>query len=399
MRFPGRSVVLYIGRGGKYQGVFLKEKFPPSFLRIQDRFLDYLRKYLVGAKLGKIKADSDEFLFEFGFKTDHEENALGFGYKENQLFFTRLEKGLVFTSWNNTQQQANNCLNPMKDFTEGKAAYKNHDYSFDVIDQYLEEELKKVSGKIIQKKKEKFLDRKMKNISNDLHAVKDWKQIEDDLLNDEVEIKEGIEQVIHGQKIKFPSGLNVWQKRDVIFTKVKKLKRAENMLASRLEETKSELEQVQGGDFEFETTKEKAVALLWSFGQTNKSSVGGKYRILDFGLHGISASIGLDAQSNDHLRSQGNKEHYWFHIENIASSHCLVKTEDFSKLTQEDLAIIGSMIRDYSKLEMTEIPMIFSQLKNIKGAKGVQGMVLIKKPRYIRVNYINWKEIITLNAQ
>ena len=103
----------------------------------------------------------------------------------------------------------------------------------------------------------------------------------------------------------------------------------------------------------------------------------------------------MDAQSNDWLRTQGAKDHYWFHIENYPGAHCLIKTDDLSQLTGEDLSAIASMLRDYSRLEITEIPVIYSQLKNVKGLKGGQGKVLIKKPKYLRSSYIKWKEIIT----
>jgi uncharacterized protein YcbK (DUF882 family) len=73
-----------------------------------------------------------------------------------------------------------------------------------------------------------------------------------------------------------------------------------------------------------------------------------------------------------------------------------VKTDDFSKLSLDDLAAIASLLRDYSRLEIREIPVLYSQLKNVKGMKGVKGEVIIKKPKHLRCLYIDWKEIISI---
>ena len=137
---------------------------------------------------------------------------------------------------------------------------------------------------------------------------------------------------------------------------------------------------------------------MWQTGtSSNKVKSGNEYNVKEFKIKNISGAIALDAESNDWLRSQGSKDHYWFHIENYPGSHCLLKTDDISKLSGDDLSAIASMIRDYSRLEIGAIPVIYSQLKNVKGLKGAQGKVLIKKPRYLRCNYIAWTEIITVS--
>lgn len=106
--------------------------------------------------------------------------------------------------------------------------------------------------------------------------------------------------------------------------------------------------------------------------------------------------IGLDAKSNDWIRSEAHKDHWWFHIENYTGAHCIIKTDDFTILSVDELGLIASMLRDFSKLEITEIPLIYGQVKNVKGVKGAQGMVLVKKPKYLRCLYTKWKEIISI---
>lgn len=393
IRFPGKTKVLYIGRGGKFQGIFLADKLPPAFLRVQDKFLDYLRKYIVGSKLGKMHLGDFEKVCMLPFRAKHSENSFAFAYKENQLVFAKAEYEIVYCSWNNSTIESGNILKTIESYLDVDHSHPHEDE--ETIENYLKEESKKASGQIVQKKKVKFLDRKKKNIQGDLTKVGNWKLLEEDVLNDEV-VFEDHKQTIRGHEIKYESGMNQWQKRDSLFKKIKKLKKAEEILSLRLTEVVSELEQVNSGDFEFEVTKEKPIAIGWQSTQGHKKINPDKFKIKDFKLKNITGAMGLDAQSNDHLRNGASKDHYWFHIENFTSAHLLLKTDDISHLLTEDYEAIGSIIRDFSNLEITEIPLIYSQLKYIKGAKGVQGKVLIKKPKYLRVRYSNWKEIITL---
>lgn len=392
LRFPGKTVNVYIGRGNQYQGLYLSEKAPPSYLRVQDRLLDYVRKYLVGARLGKCEVDEKHQSFLFHFKTEHSDNSFLFGYKERQLFFIRQCKEEIFTSWNGETVLGKKLINVLDSFHPDKAVTGNRDY---LIQDYLDEEAKKNGGKPLQKKKEKFLVRKLQNIEKDFDEVKKWSMLEKDLQEEKINLN-AEELTLYGQKFKFHGIESPWQKRDLIFKKIKKLKKAEEILSLRLQETKSEYEKVKSGEFDLEVTKEKVIQPLWASGLKASRASQGDFNIKEFRLRDISGVIGLDAAGNDHIRTQAHKEHYWFHIENYPGSHLILKTDDFAKLKMEDLEAIASLLRDYSRLSITEIPVLYSQLKNIKGMKGVKGEVIIKKPKHLRCLYRDWKEIITV---
>jgi hypothetical protein len=395
LRFPGQNVVLYIGRGNQYEGIFLSNKFPPSYLRIQDRLLDYVRRYLVGTRLGKMEVDNKHFLTLFHFKNEHTDNSFSFGYKDRQLFFIKQSLDEIYTSWNGETSHGKEIAKLVDKLLGEKTLPETTRPVTWSLETYFADQEKKVSGKPIQKKKEKFLEKKLNNISNDLEDVKKWHLIKDELLSEDVEFDEE-QTVFHGHKVKFSGQLNSWQKRDIVFGKIKKLKKAEEILKTRLMETDEELSKVKVGEFEFEVTKEKAIAPLWQTSKTHKTKEESEHNIKNFRLKNFSGTIALDAASNDWLRTQGSKEHYWFHIENYPGAHCLIKTDDLTLLSGEDLSAIASLLRDYSQLSISEIPVIFSQLKNVKGLKGAQGKVLIKKPKYLRCNYTPWTEIITL---
>lgn len=399
IRFPGKSIALYIGRGSKYEGFFLSEKFPPSYLRIQDRFLDYARKYLVGMRIGKIEVDANHFLILFHYKTDHTDNSFCLGYKDHHLFFIKQNKNEIYTSWNGESISDGNILKEIDAFLGKESIKKINEANTNLkrdewtIANYLEEEDKKISGKLLQKKKEKFLNRKILNIKNDLVKVEGWKEIEKELLKSDISLPDH-ECILHGQKIKFPSGANFWQKKDLVFIKIKKLKKAESMLRQRYQDTQKELELVSAGKFEFEVTKEKAIPILWkSTKNIIKKTIEG-INVKNFKFKNLEGVISLDAASNDWIRSHYSKEFYWFHIENYSGAHCLLKTENIGSLQVEDFKYIASLLRDFSKLQILDIPIIYSQLKNIKGMKGSKGEVIIKKPKFMKCTYEKWENEI-----
>lgn len=395
LRFPGRNVALYIGRGNQYEGIFVSDKFPPPYLRVQDRLLDYARKYLVGTRLGKMEIDEKHFLVLFHFKNEHTDNSFAFGYKDRQLYFVKQNKDEVYTSWNGENSTGKTITDLVDGLMGEKPTVDTKKSSSWTLEQYFTDEQKKISGKPIQRKKEKFLEKKIFNISNDLSDVEKWHLIEEELLSEEA-IFDVSQNNFHGHKIKFGTHLNTWQKRDIVFGKIKKLKRAEIILKTRLKETDEELSKVKIGEFEFEVTKEKVIAPLWQSSAISKVKHNTEYNVKSFRIKNIPGIISLNAESNDWLRSQGAKEHLWFHIEDYPGAHCLIKTDDISQLSGDDLSAIASMLRDFSQLEITVIPVMYSQLKNVKGLKGAQGKVLVKKPKFLRCNYMNWIEIITI---
>ena len=395
VRFPGKSVAVYIGRGNQYQGIFLANKLPSSYLRVQDRLLDYVRKYLVGARLGKMEVDDKSMVSLFHFKNDHPDNAFLFGYKDRQLFFAKQSKDEVYISFTGETLKSDNLLSLIDPFHPDKISGAETQKTWSIED-YLKEEAKKISGQPVQRKKEKFLVRKIGNISQDLEGVKNWYLLEDDLKEDRIDLSTD-ELKLHGQKIKLFGMTSPWAKRDLIFKKIKKLKKAEVILTERLEESQIEFENVKRGEFEFEVTKEKVIQPLWiTHSGKQARTQNSDYNIKNFKLRNVYGVIALDASSNDWIRAQASKDHYWFHIENYSGSHCILKTDDFSQLSFDDVTAIASLLRDFSRLDIFDIPVLYSQLKNVKGIKGSKGEVTIKKPKHLRCPYRDWKEIISI---
>jgi len=394
VRFHRQTKAIYIGRGHGYEGIFLSSTLPPSYLRVQDKLLDYVRKELVGVRLGKLKVYESFLLAEFGYKAEHSDKSFSFGYKNHQLYFLKRDKENVYCGWSGEIRSTSKLENTLFDFLGDKPFKEESKEKSLTVEDYLESEEKKIKGKPLQKKKEKFLDRKIKNIIQDLKQVECWPLLENNLLSDQLNLNLD-KLVFQSHKISFEGALTPWQKKDVVFKKIKKLKRAEGILKERLAETSEELSRVLQGNFEFEVTREKIIQPLWYSGAVKKFT-SESYSFLEITIHNIRGIISLDAKSNDWIRSNAAKNHWWFHIDQYSGAHLILKEEDISKLTQSDYSAIASCLRDFSKLNIDSIPLVFSQVKNIKGLKGAQGNVIINKPKYLQCHYNNWKEIITL---
>jgi hypothetical protein len=376
VRFAGVTKAIYIGRGNQYQGFYVSEKMPPAFLRTQDRLLDFVRKYLVGARIGKALCSPDSMVFHFNYKNISTENYFLWGYKDRQLFFSKLEnvESAPFAVADRpAQNQEANCS----------------------IENYLHEQEKKAGGANVVKKMEKFLLRKKKNIEDDFNNALLWKNLLDDLEKDKLDLSAS-ELKVHGQKFKFQKSQNEWDRKNLIYNKIKRLKTAETLLSKRLIEVTEELNKVQSGQFEFSATKEKTIQPIWEGSFEKSKKINQNYNVISFKLNGVNGVLGLDAHSNDWIRHEAAKEHWWFHIENQTGAHCILKTEDFSLLSFEDLGAIASMLRDYSKLSIVEIPVMYAQVKNIKGVKGSAGKVVVKKPKYLRCVYQDWNARISI---
>ena len=61
----------------------------------------------------------------------------------------------------------------------------------------------------------------------------------------------------------------------------------------------------------------------------------------------------------------------------------------------EDFAVMCSVLADYSDFDSSMIPVIFTQVSNLKGVKGIPGKVNYKKEKHLVVTKVNWKEIIS----
>lgn len=406
-RFPGESLFVFLGRGGKNQGVYYsKNNFLPKN-RIRDRFLEFIRKYIVGQKVTSIEVDKFEKLVTFTF--DHRENKswLSLFWKGVDLYFLfgTIEKNnqsdlKIYKSWepvfkivktNNPAKEIDDSFNEL-----GREFLIKGDEKKDAfcINEYLSKEVESS----VDKKKIKFLKRKMENIEGDLLKIRRWKDISVELerMNPESSLKD-VRENICGVKFKFDRGLNFYQKRDLVFKKIKNYKKGVLILEKRLSETSRQLENEKSNK---KPKGSKIVTPVWKEKKNKATKKVSKNYTEFFILGKEKGAYGLSSIGNDEIRSSwASKNDFWFHLDGRESAHVILKISNISELTFEILDLMGTFLAAKSGHEnIDQIPIMYTQVKNLKGIKGRAGAVNFKKEkRYIANRITDWEEKISIS--
>ena len=199
--------------------------------------------------------------------------------------------------------------------------------------------------------------------------------------------------MIAGVKFKFSRKLNEYQKRNQVYQKIEGFKIGKAILEKRLADLEIEKRKWLEGNVAPKLETKKIIMPVWAQ-QSTKTKVSSPVALDNFKTDtGLKVAIGKDVNANDYLRNKwASKEDYWFHLEGLKSPHLIIKCSDTSLIPFPE---IGSIIRDYGKYDISEIPLVYTQVKNLKGLKGKSGSVTFKKAKYIRVEYQrNWPEKI-----
>lgn len=416
LRFPGHSVYLYLGRGGGHEGIFVGHRPPPSVLRVRDRYLEYWRKYLVGAYLHPLQLADGDRVLHFHYSRAEEHGLLSLFIKGRQLYFAHakpLPQGQyqLFLSWAKQARDAEAYpWEKVEEMIDGHfaqlGAYRQFEpieqLSFpasNAIDPYFES-LK--SGKqVLKQKHRKFLLRKIANIESDLDRIKSWSELKRLIEAPGFYFADDYRQTLLGHKFTFTQEQNHFQKMGKVYDKIKSLKRGEQILQARLSEARAELlarESMQTVD-EYRLP-DKITCPVWKTEESSMASVvepQGQVQIVEFHWRGLRFAVGTSAHGNDYLRTKWAKDDdLWFHLEGHQSAHLVVRQSDLQNIREETLGIIASILCDYSKLTLNPIPLIYTQIKNLKGIKGKAGSVIYKKIKHLSLSYHpQWKEIIS----
>lgn len=405
-RVPGETKYIYLGRGHGYEGFWLGKKQIPSILRKRDQFLEYIRRYLSGSVLNRIEIDKKDRIIKITYRRFGKANKIMFFYNGRELYFAnhyfdeKTNQQKIFRSWvkGNVEYEGDD----LAVFDEvGRKEIENKDTlsKYKDISKILVEEKDKALNLVSSGKSKKFLKRKIKNISEDLALVETWPKLEIFVSNhqelDKLEKKTKIESF----KFNFKSNEH-YKRRDEIYIKIKKLKKAEGILNLRFSDTKMLLSKTSQNEEQFEN-KLKTVKPVWSIQdnqQVLNTSTEKAYKIFDLG--DIKIGVGVSAQGNDQLRKDwAKKTDLWFHLEGDRSPHIILKLND-KVLDEEILNKVAAAMSYFSEGEKTEVRLMYTQVKNIKGVKGSAGKVTVKKDKKVSVQIIDhWNAILSRNAE
>ena len=403
IRAPGKTWHLYLGRGNGQEGLWLHNQPPASALRRKDTFLEYLRKHLSACSFVGIELDPHDRIVKFTYQKYGQLQTMAFFWKARKLYFLHHYQEAPETpfklllSWHGKAFVPNEDMADFYEFFNevGRRDDMKHDLHSaqnSTIEQLLEDELNaaKIKG---MTSGPTFLQRKITNIEEDLNRTRLWNQMQTML--DQGHSLEMYELKVGTHKIKFEGELNPYERRNLLFEKIKKLKRGENILNQRLLEAK---EMLAGKSQE----KKEASSLpitkpVWGK-EDKKENVSltkqaerEDYKVFKF--EGFSIGVGLTSNGNDQLRNKwSGKEDLWIHLDGVKSSHAIIKLHEAPAITPDMINLGASIVAYFSHISGDWISIIYTHVKNLKGVSGSPGMVIYKKEKHLRCPQVGTAE-------
>lgn len=410
IRTPGKTWHLFLGRGGGYEGIWLHESGPPSVLRRKDNFLEYLRRHLSSCALVDVSLDEGDRIVKIAYQKFGQLHSFLLFWKARKLYFVHHYQDIpegpfkLLLSWKGKAVSTNGAEGDLFEYFNevGRRDEMSHDLKSPhpvVIEDLIQEELKALELKGFSSSPT-FLQRKKDNIQEDLRKARQWERLQSML--DKEDNLEGIYELkVDDQKIKFEGLLNSYERRNLVFQKIKKLKRGEGILSMRLDQV---TEQLQGNTkTENKTSLLPIIKPIWGKDEgkstVHLSSPANKeeYRVFKLDEEEIQVGVGLTSQGNDQLRSKwANKDDHWLHLDGLKSAHVIIKTAS-PTLSPAQLDLGASILAHFSHFNDDWIPIIFTQVKNLKGVTGAPGMVIFKKEKHLRCSRLSLDHVLKEN--
>jgi predicted ribosome quality control (RQC) complex YloA/Tae2 family protein len=394
IRSPGKTWHLYLGRGGGQEGLWIGNHPPTSELRRKDAFLEYLRRHVSSCSFLEIELDPYDRIIKFVYQKFGQKQSLLFFWRGRKLYFIHHfqdgpdEPFRILLSWHGKAILANTDLdNHFELFNEvGRRSDIKHDLQSphaSTIEDLLKDELSAAKLKGLSSSPT-FLQRKISNIESDLEKTRQWGQLQKIL--DKGSSLEGYELKVGDHKIKFEGELNPFERRNLLFEKIKKLKKGESILTERLSSAQDQLAgQVQTIKSSSQLPMVKPVWGREEIKQNQQLKMTEKEDYKVFKFDDFSVGVGLSAQGNDQLRNKwAKKEDFWFHLDGVKSSHVIVKIQQGHHLESEMINMASTILAYFSHFSGDWIPIIYTAVKNLKGVSGSAGMVIYKKEKHLR---------------
>ena len=403
IRAPGKTWNLFFGRGAGQEGVWLNETPPPSVLRRKDTFLEYLRRHISSCSFLDLSLDKHDRIVRLDYRKFGEVQSFLWFWKGRKLYFLHYYQDLPETpfklllSWRGKAFSPGVEIAPLYEYFDeiGRHHDMNHDISsaeIPSIQDLLNEELKASSLKTLSSAPA-FLQRKKENIEDDLRKARQWEKLQK-ILDKGESLDEIYELKVGDHKIKFEGDLNPYERRNVVFQKIKKLKRGENILSERLGNVEQEL----AGKKKTET-KQSTIPIIkpvWGeekpSGNVSPKASTEEYKVFKF--EGFQIGVGMNAQGNDQLRNKwASKDDHWLHLDGLKSTHVILKLDNTQPITTDQLNTGATIVAHFSHFNDDWIPIIHTQVKNLKGVSGASGMVVYKKEKHLRCPRVNLDHI------
>lgn len=396
LRVPGETIIVYLGKGSGYEGLYLGKTYPDPSLRNIDYFTEYLRKSLRGGVIYDIELDQWDRSIAIHYIMGKMRNKMLFFWKAREFhvvheiqtvqgdfdihkFWCRQHQLESVSSSFGIFDEIGRCDLPQKENTNNPCS----------MDDYFQK-MQNDPGTMVVKKLLQKLIKKKSRIEDDIKTVSSWREIQSYLLTvNPQEISNVF--TFKNYTVKIPKGLEGYKRYDYVHNKVKALKNVHELQLKRLAEVEKEIERAETGQLVRAPVKNTLLPVIDLGRKDSVPLPVSDEPVLIFRFKEMIIGVGNNAKANDRLRTQwGSSQDMWFHLDGYKGAHIVVRN---FVMDMEVVSIVGSMLRDYSKLQILTIPVIFTQLKNVKGLKGSAGTVQFKKEKRLIVDYIPlWSE-------
>ncbi len=397
-RVPGATYYLYIGRGAQYQGFdFSKSKLPQEF-KVQDRFLQFARHYWRGMKVVDMEVSKEDRVLRIKGVKESIIQEMIFFWRGRDLFFTHVkylgEEIEVFRSWEGkvkdtwAEEDELNLGLLFKDLGFAQVDFGNKDSKFD-IDDYLnrEKDLEKRSQKYSKKLKTLQKMRAELVLLNGVDSLRPWtdKNLEE------------VSAVGEGRfKVSFRGIEGHFKKREYLFDKIKGWEKSRRIVKERMDKIEVQRLSAEKETESFQLKDQKIIQPIWNY-EKKKTTVQGHQNYIEIIYKNTKCYLGRRAQENDYIRKEfGKKEDIWIHLEGMKSGHMIVKNSGVN-LEVDDLQTLASALVELNGIEINEIPVIYTAVKNLKAVKGSPGMVTFKKEKHLKVYFdSHWRQKLSI---
>ena len=338
-----------IGRGKKYcVAGELHSKYARK-LKIKDSIVDYLKKYAERARIDKFEIVNEKLLVlrfkkTFSFVLYYESHELKFKSFEN-------EKSL-------------------NDYVEIALSIPIQSLEWNQLADYDKE-----VDSLFQKKyknETKSKSNKEKKIKQDLAAIEKTINFSQELKNDSIQLQDSLELPL--KKIKFEKNMSHWQKRDKVFSFIKKLKTVKEIQVKRLEEVQKSLSSKNVSSvFESQEFKLKEkIRVNWKI-ETKVSSHWDKWKYKDHLIY-----VGKSAKGNDELiKKYFSNEDCWGHPDEVAGPHIIIKAINPDQISQELVDALCSLVEERYNCTFKNI--IFCRKNDLRRVSGKLGQVQLRE--------------------
>jgi predicted ribosome quality control (RQC) complex YloA/Tae2 family protein len=402
VRTPGKTWHLYLGRGGGFEGTWLHSSAPPTLIRKKDTFLEYLRRHISSCGFVGVELDKSDRIVRVNYQKFGKLQSMFFFWKARKLYFIHHYQEAPDASFKLLLSWKGKSFIPEHEIIDFYELFDQVGRRIDMVhelrspevlpmDKLMKEESE--AGTLNSKTdKPTFLQRKKKNIEIDLLKAQQWIKLKS--LLDQGQSLDGYLIKVCDQKIKFQGDLNLYERRNIIFQKIKKLQRGEKILSERLRE----VEALLSG----KTQKSApAVALpiirpVWgqeeAYPMEQVRDIRNNFRVIK--TESFQIGIGENAHGNDQLRNKwANKEDIWLHLDGLKSAHGVLKLLERTVIDSSSLNMAASILAHFSQFHADWIPVIYTHVKHLKGVTGAPGMVIYKKEKHIncpRIDISKW---------